>query len=130
VDHGDRGYASDGLECDAQGRVYLTDYEHNAIHRIPTIQTGEVKTCPGDEVDQGKASAPRRRVVDEVIAQDPRMTVWPDTMSIATDGYLYFTANQLDRQKHLQRRQGPASETVLPVPHQGGRGAVMLKKCS
>jgi len=23
---------------------------------------------------------------------------WPDTLSVASDGYLYFTANQLDRQ--------------------------------
>ena len=31
------------------------------------------------------------------IAQDPRI-LWPDTLSIATSGYLYFTANQLHRQ--------------------------------
>lgn len=24
--------------------------------------------------------------------------LWPDTMSVAADGYLYFTANQLHRQ--------------------------------
>ena len=23
--------------------------------------------------------------------------IWPDTMSLARDGYLYFTVNQLDR---------------------------------
>ena len=40
VDHGDRGYASDGLACDSSGRLYLTDYEHNAIHRRPTDSTG------------------------------------------------------------------------------------------
>jgi len=30
---GDRGFASDGLEPDDRGRLYLTDYEHNAILR-------------------------------------------------------------------------------------------------
>ena len=72
-DLGPREFASDGLECDGQGRLYLTDYENNAI---------------------------RRRNLDgryEIIAQDPRM-IWPDSMSIGTDGYLYFTANQLNRQ--------------------------------
>src|SRR4026207_1703428 len=68
-DLGPREFASDGLECDEQGRLYRTDYENNAI---------------------------RRRNLDgryEIIAQDPRM-IWPDSMSIGTDGYLYFTANQ------------------------------------
>lgn len=32
-DLGDRGFASDGLESDDKGRLYLTDYEHNAILR-------------------------------------------------------------------------------------------------
>ncbi len=73
VDHGDRGYASDGLECDAAGTLYLTDYEHNAVH-------------------QG-GSPP-----DQILVQDPKL-LWPDTMSISNDGYLYFTANQLNRQK-------------------------------
>jgi sugar lactone lactonase YvrE len=32
-DEGDKGGASDGLESDAEGRIYLTNYEHNAIIR-------------------------------------------------------------------------------------------------
>jgi sugar lactone lactonase YvrE len=32
-DLGEKGGAGDGLESDAQGRVYLSDYEHNAIRR-------------------------------------------------------------------------------------------------
>ena len=68
----------DGLGEDAQGRVYLTDYENNAI---------------------------RRRGTDgsyEIIAQDPRM-IWPDTIALGHDGYLYFTANQLNRQAQFHR---------------------------
>lgn len=72
-DLGEKGGASDGLEADQQGRVYLGDYEHNAI---------------------------RRRYVDgtiETLVHDPRI-LWPDTLSLAADGYLYFTSNQLERQ--------------------------------
>jgi sugar lactone lactonase YvrE len=70
-DLGDKG-ASDGLEADDQGRVYIGDYEHHAI---------------------------RRRNLDgstELLVVDPRV-LWPDTLSLAANGYLYFTANQLTR---------------------------------
>jgi sugar lactone lactonase YvrE len=74
VEHlGDKGGAGDGLESDAQGRVYLSNYEHNAI---------------------------LRRNIDgsiETLVHDPRV-LWPDTLSLASDGYLYFTANQIERQ--------------------------------
>lgn len=73
VDHGDKGGGSDGLESDAKNRVYLTNYEHNAIFRR-------------------QASG-----MYETLVQDPRV-LWPDTLSVASDGYLYFTANQLHRQ--------------------------------
>jgi sugar lactone lactonase YvrE len=72
-DLGERGGASDGLEADAQGGVYLSDYEHNAI-RVRSA-AGEIST----------------------IVHDPRV-LWPDTLSLAADGYLYFTANQIERQ--------------------------------
>ncbi|MDT8909280.1 L-dopachrome tautomerase-related protein [Pseudomonas sp. ZS001] len=72
VDLGEKG-ASDGLEADAEGAVYATDYEHNAIRK--RLADGAWKT----------------------IVQDPRV-LWPDTLSIGPDGYLYFTANQLHRQ--------------------------------
>ena len=73
TDEGDKGGGADGLETDADGAIYATDYEHNAILR-------------------------RRPGADWVtVAHDPRL-LWPDTMSIAADGYLYVTANQLHRQ--------------------------------
>lgn len=71
-DHGDKG-ASDGLESDAEGRLYLSDYENNAIHRRD--RDGNFET----------------------LVFDPRV-LWPDTLSLASDGHLYFTANQLRRQ--------------------------------
>lgn len=75
-DLGDRGFASDGLESDDQGRIYLTDYEHNAILRRDA--NGRYET----------------------LVYDSRV-LWPDTLSLAADGYLYFTANQLHRQKQF-----------------------------
>src|SRR5688500_1370493 len=64
---------NDGLICDAQGRIYSTDYEGNAIRRI--------------DAQSGKA---------EIIVQDERM-LWPDTFAFHND-YLYVTSNQLARQ--------------------------------
>jgi len=65
---------ADGLESDAAGNVYMTDPATNSIHRW-NPQTG----------------------LTETLAHDPRL-LWPDTMSVAADGYLYVTANQLHRQ--------------------------------
>ncbi len=77
---GERGFASDGLESDSQGRLYLTNYEDNAIVRRDTDGNYETLVC------------------------DPR-ALWPDTLSLAADGHLYFTANQLHRQKQFQGGQ-------------------------
>ncbi len=80
TNEGNKGGGADGLESDSEGRIYATSYEHNAIVR--------------------------RRVDGqyETVAHDPRM-LWPDTMSLATDGYLYFTSNQLHRQTKYQGGQ-------------------------
>lgn len=65
---------SDGLESDAAGNVYMTDPVTNSIHRYSS-STG----------------------LTDTLAHDPRL-LWPDTMSLSDDGYLYVTANQLHRQ--------------------------------
>jgi sugar lactone lactonase YvrE len=78
-DEGDRGGAADGLESDAAGYIYSTNYEHNAILRR---RSGEGQW--------------------ETIAHDPRL-LWPDTLSLAADGYLYVTANQLHRQARFHK---------------------------
>ncbi|MGW0503171.1 L-dopachrome tautomerase-related protein [Micromonospora sp. NPDC003241] len=75
---GDKGTGSDGLESDDAGRIYLTSYEHNAVLRR------------------------RRDGGYETVVHDPRL-LWPDTMSVAVDGHLYVTANQLHRQATYHR---------------------------
>jgi sugar lactone lactonase YvrE len=65
--------ASDGLESDANNNLYVTSYDHNAI----------LRRNPDNSYD--------------TLACDP-CVLWPDTLSVAADGYLYFTANQLHRQ--------------------------------
>ena len=71
-DHGDKP-ASDGLESDAEGRVYATAYELGAIVRRAPDGTWEP------------------------LVRDPRL-LWPDTLALAAGGHLYVTANQLHRQ--------------------------------
>jgi sugar lactone lactonase YvrE len=65
--------ASDGLESDADGNVYAGDYETDSIHII--APDGTLK----------------------LLTHDPTL-LWPDTLSLADDGYLYVTSNQLERQ--------------------------------
>jgi sugar lactone lactonase YvrE len=77
-DLGDRGFASDGLLCDASGKLYLSDYEHNAV------RTRDANGSYG------------------VLVSDARL-IWPDSMAIGGDGYLYVTANQLNRQPRFHR---------------------------
>lgn len=80
IAEGDKGSASDGLETDDAGTLYATAYEHNAI---------------------------LRRLADgqwETVVHDPRL-LFPDTLSVGTDRYLYVTANQLHRQAAYQGGQ-------------------------
>jgi sugar lactone lactonase YvrE len=86
LDEGDKGGASDGLETDDAGRLYLTSGEHNAILR--RLPDGTIET----------------------LVHDSRL-LWPDTMSVADDGYLYVTANQIYRQ---EKYQGGVDRRRLP----------------
>lgn len=100
-DLGEKG-ASDGLEADDKGRLYASDYEHNAIHqRLPD---GQWKT----------------------LAADPRM-LWPDTLSVGPDGYLYFTANQLHRQAGFHDGKDLRTKPYMLYRVRIDAGPVLLK---
>lgn len=86
VDEGDKGSAGDGLETDETGTIYATAGEQNAILRR------------------------RPDGVVETLVHDSRL-LWPDTMSVAADGHLYVTANQLHRQ---EKYRGGTDERVYP----------------
>ncbi|KAI1822769.1 major royal jelly protein-domain-containing protein [Xylaria intraflava] len=70
VNHGQKG-ASDGFETDSNNLVYVGNNELNAIN---IFNPANGTSYP--------------------FVRDPRIN-WVDTMSIATDGHLYFTSNQL-----------------------------------
>ncbi|MDB5312435.1 MAG: major royal jelly protein [Gemmataceae bacterium] len=102
-DLGDRGFASDGLEVDDKGRLYLTNYEHNAILR----------------------RSPDGRY--ETLVYDNRV-LWPDTMSIGQDGFLYFTANQLHRQPRFHGGKDQRIKPYVLFKVKIEAGPVLLKK--
>jgi sugar lactone lactonase YvrE len=72
VDHGGKG-AADGMGEDQSGNVYTTNWEQNAVLR--RLPDGTFET----------------------VVADPRL-LWPDTIDLAPDGYLYVISNQLHRQ--------------------------------
>lgn len=65
--------AVDGMLMDAGNNLYLTALEENAIKRY----------------------RPKGDIL-ETIVQDERIH-WPDSMDISPDGFLYFTASQINR---------------------------------
>lgn len=74
--------SSDGLESDAAGSVYSTAPASGSILKISPDQS----FANGVEVT--------------TLVHDPRL-LWPDTMSLSDDGYLYVTANQLYNQPSM-----------------------------
>jgi sugar lactone lactonase YvrE len=100
---GDRGFASDGLESDDKGRLYLTDYEDNAILRRDGDGLYETLVC------------------------DSR-ALWPDTLSLAADGHLYFTANQLHRQKQYHEGKDLRRKPYVLFRLKVDAGPVLLRR--
>lgn len=76
-DLGDKGFAADGLLEDAQGRVLVTDFENDAVHRRGT---------------DGRM---------ELLVRSPKLR-WPDTLALLPDGTLLVTVTQIDRSERFQ----------------------------
>jgi sugar lactone lactonase YvrE len=92
-DHGEKG-ASDGLESDADGRIYASNYEQGAI----------LVRQPGGEWE---ALVHRTDLV------------FVDTLAVAADGHIYYTVNQVHRQPVFQggtdQRERPYALMRTPV---------------
>lgn len=76
--------SSDGLESDAEGNVYSTAPASGSILKI------------GPNANHADS------VEVSTLVHDPRL-LWPDTMSLSDDGYLYVTANQLYNQPSMHQ---------------------------
>jgi sugar lactone lactonase YvrE len=94
--------ASDGLESDADNNLYVTSYDHNAI----------LRRKPDNSY--------------ETLVFDPRV-LWPDTLSVATDGYLYFIANQLHRQPQFHEGKDLREKPYMLFRTHIGAKPVLLK---
>lgn len=68
---GPKPAASDGLECDKEGNLYFTDFENSTVW----IRR------PNGTIDK--------------LVHDSRL-VWPDSLWISHDGYLYISASQFN----------------------------------
>jgi sugar lactone lactonase YvrE len=92
-DLGDKGFASDGLLCDAENRVYATDIENNAVHRL--------------NADGGW----------EELVQAPDLR-WPDSLALMPDGKLLITSTQIDRSSRFREedeRYRPFKLFMIPT---------------
>ncbi|KAJ4382207.1 hypothetical protein N0V86_002539 [Didymella sp. IMI 355093] len=98
--HGQRG-VSDGFETDTNGFIYAGNMEQEALVFFNPAN-GTVST----------------------FVRDPRIS-WIDTMSVASDGYLYFTDNQLAFSKSFypgtDRRVRPFALFRVKLPGNGTR---------
>jgi len=101
-DLGDKGSGADGLEQDDKGRIYITEYEKRAVERrMP---------------DGGY----------QPVVHDNRL-YWPDTLSVAKNGYLYGTANQLELQKNYHYGRDLRHKPYLLWRVRIDAGPVLLK---
>lgn len=101
-DLGEKGSGADGLEQDSKGRIYVTMYEHNGVER--RLPDGAY----------------------EMVVHDERI-LWPDTLSVASDGYLYGTSNQLERQKNYHNGRDLRRKPYLLYRVKIDAGPVLLK---
>ena len=77
----------DGMLMGPNGRLYLTDVAHGAVH---SFDLKEKKLAP--------------------VISDPRL-LWPDSMSFGPDGALYVTASQIE---NMPRFNGGKSTRTTP----------------
>ncbi|KAI0977273.1 major royal jelly protein-domain-containing protein [Xylaria arbuscula] len=93
--HGQKG-ASDGFETDSNNLIYVGN---NELNSIAVFNPANGTTSP--------------------FVRDPRIN-WVDTMSVATDGYLYFTSNQIfenPKKRPFALFRAPLPDGATKVPY-------------
>jgi sugar lactone lactonase YvrE len=79
VDHGTREFASDGLDCDREGRVYLTDVTSGTVQRY----------------------LPAEHRFERLFQSEPRFR-WPDAVRLGPDRIIYVSESQVNRSPQFQ----------------------------
>lgn len=74
VQHDARDFASDGMDCDREGRVYFTDVTHGTLRRL----------------------IPEEMRYEELLGGEGFM-IWPDEVKLGPDRVVYITDSQLNR---------------------------------
>ena len=69
-----RDFASDGLDCDRDGRVYFTDVTHGTLQRLIPSQKRYEKLLHGE-----------------------RFLIWPDSVKLGPERLVYMTDSQVNR---------------------------------
>ena len=65
---------------------------------MPTPDTFQLGILPERKLDRRALAASYGLLVLLIIVMINIGLIWPDSMSVAADGFVYFTANQLNRQ--------------------------------
>jgi sugar lactone lactonase YvrE len=74
VQHDARDFASDGLDCDREGRVYFTDVTHGTVRRLIPAENRY-----------------------ETLFHGERYFIWPDAVKLGPDRLIYVTDTQVNR---------------------------------
>ncbi len=74
VPHDARSFASDGLDCDREGRVYFTDCTHGTLQRFIPAENRY-----------------------ETLLRGEGHFIWPDAVKLGPDRIVYVTDSQVDR---------------------------------
>jgi len=77
--HDARDFASDGLDCDREGRVYFTDVTHGTLQRL----------------------IPAENRYEELLRGE-RYFIWPDAVKLGPDRIVYITDSQVNRMPNWQ----------------------------
>ncbi|MEA2721581.1 MAG: hypothetical protein QOJ39_3445 [Candidatus Eremiobacteraeota bacterium] len=82
VRHDARDFASDGLDCDREGRVYFTDVTHGTLQRFIPAENRY-----------------------ETLLHGERLMIWPDAVKLGPDRIVYITDSQVNRMPNFQNGQ-------------------------